>query len=73
MVIDAALGCPAINGLIGKDRIVATQLAAPDVLVHTAVEVIAHASVNGLLGLGIEDAVFALRRRNLARVVGIER
>ena len=44
----------------------------PDVIVHTAVEVFADADINHLAGVGIDNAVFALCRGNLAGVGGVE-
>ncbi len=73
VIVDTTLRRPAVSGFIGKDRVVSAKLAASDMLVHTSVQVIAHAYVNGCFGFEIEDAVFALRTGNLTRVVGVKR
>ena len=73
VIVDTALRRSAVSGFIGKDRVVSAELAASDMLVHTSVQVIAHAYVNGCFGFGIEDTVFALRAGDLTRVVGVKR
>lgn len=65
MFVDARLGSPAVRLLVGKNGIVAAQLTGPDVIVHTAVEVLADADINHLAGAGIDNAVFALCRGDL--------
>ena len=51
---------------------VAAQLAGSDVIVHTAVEILADADINDLTGVEIDNAVFALCRGNLAGIGGVE-
>lgn len=72
VVVNAALGSASVRLLICKDRVVAAELAGPDMLVHAAVEVIADADINGLFGLGIKYAVFALSGGDLAGVGGVK-
>lgn len=73
MVVDTALRSSAVGGLVGKNSVVAAELAASDVLVHTAAEVVAYADIHGRFGFGIENTVFPLDRRDFAGIEGTER
>lgn len=72
VVVDTGLRGSAVSLLVGENVVVAADLAGPDMLVHTAVEVLADTDIDHLAGVGIDNAVFALGGGHLAAVGGIE-
>ena len=73
MIVDAALRGSAVGGLVGEYGVLAAELAASYMLVHTAVEIVAYTDIYGLLGLGIKDTVFSLRCGNFTGISGVKR
>lgn len=73
VVVDTALRSPAVCGFVCENCVFSAELAASNVLVHTAGKVVGYTDIHGGLGFGIENAVFALGCGNLADIGGTER